>query len=671
MMKIIDKLPYIIVAGLAWILIVSSCANQGFPTGGPQDSIPPVLLGTAPDYMGRNFKGNEVRLTFNEFIIPDQVSEVLVVSPPLEKRPTIQTKSKSLIVRFNDDLRDSVTYSLDFKNSVVDNNESNPYENLRFLFSTGEQIDTLRIAGRVMNAFNLEPVENTLVLLHKNLHDSAVYTLPPEYIARTDKKGLYLFDNVAAGRYHIFSLNDMNNDMRYNEGAEKIAFLDSVIVPSAEFVADPDTLARGADSLLITGHVQYYPDPVYLRQFTEKIFDQYLKSSERNSPYMCTFVFNEPVRDSFDIRLVDSETSDSTKTDSPVFRAADFDRQDWFILEPDQEYDSLTMWIADTALAAQETIHMELSYLMMDSLDQLYLEKDTVEMFFRKKEEETKRRRRDRDEEKEEEEEEPLPVVQFNWITNLSTTGFGLNRDIVITSPMPVMSLDTSAIKLYLADDTLETARSFTFEKDTQAYRTYRISYPWESETSYVLRIDSAACSNIYGITSKKLETRFKTQSSDYYGIINLDIAGVPGQVLVQLLENNNDETVLGQQVIAEDQEVVFDFLEPQKYRVKAVYDENENGKWDVGSYQDKYQPERVAYINEVIKVRSNWDNNLTWNLEFDPTFTKNIRDPELEEQKRKEAEEKARREEGQLRTPQQNGMLGPGESSSGSLRPF
>ncbi|MFW6257492.1 MAG: Ig-like domain-containing domain, partial [Prolixibacteraceae bacterium] len=207
-MKFLDKIPYLIIAGFAWIIIVSSCANQGMPSGGPRDSIPPVLVSTSPRYKSLNFGGDEVRLTFNEFIIPDQVSEQLVISPPIEKRPTILMKSKTLIVRFPESLQDSMTYSLDFKNSVVDNNEQNPIEDLRFIFSTGDELDSLRVAGNVMNAFNMEPLENVLVLLHKNLHDSAVYTLLPDYIARTDEEGMYLFDNLDEGKYHVFSLND-------------------------------------------------------------------------------------------------------------------------------------------------------------------------------------------------------------------------------------------------------------------------------------------------------------------------------------------------------------------------------------------------------------------------------------------------------------------------------
>ncbi|MDX9907917.1 MAG: Ig-like domain-containing protein [Mariniphaga sp.] len=638
-MKILDKLPYFIVAGFAWIVIVSSCANQGMPTGGLKDTIPPVLVGTHPKYKALNYKGNEVRLTFDEFIIPDQVSEVLVVSPPLEKRTTILTKSKTLIVRFNEDLQDSVTYSLDFKNSIVDNNERNAYENLRFVFSTCDRLDTLRVAGKVINSFNLEPVENTLVMLHKNLHDSAVYTVRPNYISRTDKEGLFYFDNLPEGTYHIFSVNDVNTNLKYDEGAEEIAFHDTLIVPSAYFVAAPDTTVSGVDSLLVEGHIHFLPEPVFLRQFTEKIFEQYVKTTKRDSRYQCTFVFNEPVADTFHIQLVDTVISD------------------WYVLEPNVKYDSLTLWIADTTLAAKENIRMELSYYQLDSLEQLFLQKDTVEMQFAEKQDDSRRKKKSRSEE---EEEGPPPVQQFNWTSNVSSTAFDLNKDIVLTSPNPIKSIDSTAFAVYLADDTLKQPLPVKFSKDTTEWRTYRLAYKWESETSYTLKVDSAACENIYGITSKALSSTFKTRSDDYYGTINLSMTEVEGDLLVQLLENSDKETLIQEQTIQSDQTVVFRYIPPDKYRIKIVFDDNGNGKWDLGSYQDKIQPERVAYINEVIRVRSNWDNNLKWNLKTDLTFIKNIRDRELEEQQRKEAEKKAQEErEQQFNTGEpQDGMF-------------
>ena len=263
-MKIRGKFPLLIVLALAWIVIISSCANIGMPTGGPKDSIPPVLVETSPEYKALNYDGKDVRFTFNEYLAIDEISETLVISPPLEKRPTIRTKSKTLIVQFNEELKDSATYSFDFKNSVVDNNEKNPIENLRFSFSTWSVHDSLRVAGRVINSFNLEPIEKGLVMLHSNLHDSAVYRVRPDYIAKTDEDGLFMIDNIASGSYHIFALNDLNSDLLYNEGAEEIAFVDTLVVPGVEFHEELDTIAEGVDSMMILGHSHFYPEPFYL-----------------------------------------------------------------------------------------------------------------------------------------------------------------------------------------------------------------------------------------------------------------------------------------------------------------------------------------------------------------------------------------------------------------------
>ena len=649
-MLIKGKIPFLIVAVLAWIVIISSCANQGMPMGGPKDSIPPVLLETNPEFRELNYKGNEVRFTFNEYIIPDAVSEALVVSPPLDKRPIIRTKGKSLVIQFNEELKDSTTYSLDLKNSIADNNEKNPYKNLRFSFSTWDVYDSLRIAGRVMNAFNLEPAENNLVLLQKNLHDSAVFKVRPDFIAKTDEKGIFMIDNISPGKYHIFALNDANNDLLYNEGAEEIAFIDTLIVPSARFQEELDTLVKGVDSLMILGYTRFYPDPVYLRQFTEDVFEQYLDVYSRDSRYKCDFIFNESVKDTFYVNLIGKEA------------------KDWYVLEPNNNMDSIAMWIADTTIANLDTLLMEVSYYQLDSLNELYVKKDTLEMnFTEKSKDDSKKRRRTK---KEDTEEGPEPVPQFKWDINTSST-FDLNKDILLTAPEPIQSFDSTKILLFLSEDTLKNPLKFNFEKDSSRWRTYKISYPWEYETQYTIEIDSAACTNIYGITSSKLSRDFKTREEDYYGIIRLKLTNVNSPLLLQVLKNNDEENVIAQRQAWEDQTVVFDYLAPGKYKLKVIYDTNGNGKWDTGSYQDKYQPEFVSYVNVIHKVRSNWTEEISWDMTPDPTFTKNIRDFELEEEKRKEAEEKARKErENPQREQLQNNMFqGSGSGRSGMIR--
>jgi hypothetical protein len=648
-MKLINKIPYFIIIIYAWIIIISSCANQGMPTGGPRDTIPPEIVSTIPKLKGLNYTGDEVRITFNEFIIPDAVSEVLVVSPPLEKRPTILTKSKTLIIKFNENLKDSTTYSLDFKNSVADNNEKNPYNNLRFSFSTGNIYDSLRVAGIVMDAFNMEPVENTMVMLHENLHDSAVFTLRPDYIARTDENGIFLIDNIPEGKYNIFSVNDANSDLKYDESAEQIAFLDSLIIPEAEFHQEIDTLIKGLDSILVSGHTHFKPGPLYLRQFTEDIFMQYLDSYKRDSRYKCTFIFNESVADTFNINLLNADATD------------------WYIIEPSQKYDSLTIWISDKNIAENDTLVMELSYIQLDSLNKPFVQNDTLSLNFSEKKDDSRKRRKSKEEEKKEETEK---TEQFAWTNNISSSGFDLNKDIILTSPEPVKYFDNSKIFLFLAEDSLKKPINFIFSVDSSAFRSYRIKYAWEPETEYTLQIDSAACENIYNITSEKLDISFKTRKEDYYGTINLKMEGITEPVLVQLVENNDNEEVIRQKAIKENSEIVFDYLAPNKYKIKIIIDSNDNGVWDTGSFQDKYQPEKVSYINEVIKVRSNWDNNISWELKKDAPFIKNIVDKELEEQRRKEQEEKAKKEREEEDNPyqQQDNMFSPGGFGPGNM---
>ncbi|WP_297089007.1 Ig-like domain-containing domain [uncultured Draconibacterium sp.] len=643
-MKLKGKLPFLIVTALAWVVIVSSCANIGQPVGGPRDTVPPVLLETNPEYKALNFNKDNIRLTFNEYLQTDKISEILVISPPLEKRPLIKTKSKTLIIQFNEDLKDSVTYSLDFKNAIVDNNEQNPIENLRFSFSTGPEYDSLRVAGRVINSFNLEPAEEpSLLVLHSNLHDSAVFRVRPDYIAKTDAEGLFMIDNIAPGTYNLFAINDMNNDLLYNEGAEEIAFLDTVVVPEAHFHEELDTLVSGVDSMLVLGHTHFLPEPFYMRFFMEDIFEQYIESTERESRNKCLFLFNESVADTFTVKLIGLEA------------------QDWQLFEYNKEKDSVLMWITDTMVSRFDSLNMELAYYQLDSMGEPYVHQDTVLMYFADKKEEEKKKKRRRDDEQEEEGPEPIP--QFYWQNNLSST-MELNGVVQLVTPEPVRSFDFSMLRLYLTEDTLKTALPVSLQKDSVKHRTYSFTYKWESETDYTLEIDSAACTNIFGITSQALTKSFTTREEDYYGSLEFSFTSVSMPMIVQILKNNDDEEVLRAKTISKDGSVLFEYLPPEKYKVKVIYDANGNGKWDGGSFQDKVQPERVAYVQEVIKLRSNWSESHSWDLTLDPLFSKNIRDKEEEERKRKEALEKRQKEEEQERN---NSMFKPGNTTSGS----
>jgi len=616
---IIQNLPLMALLLLPALIVFSRCANQGMPTGGPKDTIPPLLVETNPVLRELNYMGKDVRITFNEYIISDAVAEELVISPPLEKRPVIRTKSKTLIVGFNEELKPDVTYSLDFKNSVTDNNENNPYLGLRLLFSTGPRLDTLRVAGMVKNAGNLNNQEKMLVMLYRNSDDTAVIRTKPDYISRTDARGIFLFDNIKPGQYRLYALNDANSNLLYEPGVEEFAFHDTLITPSARYVEEPDTLAIGADSLLIAGHTLFRPDPLYLRLFQEEVYDQFVDKSFRETRNKCVISFGETVKDSFSIRLLNREA------------------HNWYSLEYNPDVDSLTVWLTDTLVARYDTLKFELNYSSRDSLKKQIIARDTLQMVYTEREKPEARKKK--------KEGEVPETVQFFLNLNLKTSGFDLNKPIVFTSPEPVKSFDPGKIRLLREEDLKGTPLKIKVEKDTTAWRTYRINYPWEPNTRYVLEVDSTAFENIYGITSLKLKQNFTTQKEDHYGRIILDLTSVKNSLLIQLLDNSKDEKVIKTLTTRRDGQVSFDYLEPEKYKVRIIFDENNNGKWDTGNFSSKTQPERVAYLPEIVKIRSNWDSKFSWDLKPDPTFRKVLIDKEEEELKLKKLKEEQQKE--------------------------
>ena len=150
--------------------------------------------------------------------------------------PVIRSAGKKAVIELKDTLKPNTTYTIDFTNSISDNNEKNVFENFSFAFSTGDIIDTLEVSGVLLNAENLEPMPGITIGLHNNLEDSAFVKLPFVRTSRTNDKGQFTIRNITPGTYHIFALNDVNRDYKFDQPGEDIAFLDSVIVPSLSLI---------------------------------------------------------------------------------------------------------------------------------------------------------------------------------------------------------------------------------------------------------------------------------------------------------------------------------------------------------------------------------------------------------------------------------------------------
>lgn len=604
-------------ASLFYLLFFTSCANIGSPTGGPKDSIPPVVVKTIPELRGTNFSGTDVRFTFSEFILPDDIRENLVISPPMKKKPIIKMKGKTLIVEFPEELRKDATYSLDFKDAVADNNEKNPIEDLRFSFSTGAAFDSMRIAGFVKNALNQEPVDKALVSLYRNQDYTFFIDSIPDYIGTTNKEGFFLIDNVAKGEYRLYALNDADNSLTYNSNAELIAFADSLMIPSAKYVAETDTIIKGLDTLVVTGHVDYFPETQYLMMFEEEKFDQFLDASKRNQANKCDFYFSESLSDSFRIKLLKPTT-----------------QNDWSFIESNLKRDSITVWLTDTIISNSDSLKFELQYEALDSLKKMVVKRDTIELVYTAPKAPKQKKKKGE-----------VPEIQtINLSNNINSSAHDLYQRILIEAPEPLTSFDLSKIGLYSMLDTVKTQIPIVVEKDTNSIRKYFIEYNWEPSTNYFFQIDSAAARNIYGHPSTKTEQKFRTQKEDFYGKIFLTLSGLQGAAIVQLLANDKEEKILQKILVLGDGKIEFPYLKPEKYIIRLILDSNKNGKWDTGFLAGNQQPESVVYFPKIIKVRSNFEYKESWNIDYNPNIKKELIDEEAEKEKarKKEQEKKA-----------------------------
>jgi hypothetical protein len=211
------------------VFILVGCAQVVAPTGGERDVLPPKVVSSSPENGSTNFSKKEFTITFDEYIQLNNISEELMVSPPLNYRPDVSIKGKSMVVEITDTLIENTTYSFNFGSALKDNNEGNELMDFQYAFSTGSQIDSLTVSGLALDAFTIEPTEKMLVMLYANPKDSTPYIELPRYVTKTNKQGEFTINNIKAGEYLIFGLIDQNRNLLFDQPNEVIAFKDQLI----------------------------------------------------------------------------------------------------------------------------------------------------------------------------------------------------------------------------------------------------------------------------------------------------------------------------------------------------------------------------------------------------------------------------------------------------------
>ena len=595
------------------------CANRGYgPQGGPKDTKPPVPLKSNPKNGTVEYKKNHIEVIFNEIILIEKAFENVVVSPPQIKPAVVKAYGRKLIVNLVDTLQENITYTIDFGNAIVDNNEKNVLESYSFSFATGAQIDTLQMSGILISADNLNPISSVFIGVHSDLSDSAFITKPFDRITKTDLQGKFTIKNLKAGKYRIYALADIGSNYKFDLPNEQIAFLDTIFEPFAEVKFTHDTIWRDSifdmdtiimsfdaqknDSIAVVQHITdtirlidsiktshetfFYPDSIILQAFTEEFHKQYMIKNERKDQYHFSLYFND-IADSL-----------------PKINALNFPFENAVFIQSNERKDTITYWLTDSLAWNTDTLKVEVTYLKTDSLNELVPQTDTLYLKYRKPKESTRKPAQNQQKKQE-----------FIKIATNGNSTFDFFNPLEINFVSPTFFDEKKKIFVEQKVDTTWVKQNISLEKGDSIGLKYLVKGSWKAGESYRLSIDSAAFSELYGKINDKFTANFTCKSKDTYAFLTIEIGNFTGKEVVELLDKN--DKVLKTQKVTSDK-IKFDYLTAGVYYARLFVDENGNGKWDTGKFSENLQPESVYYYPYYFQLRELWESEEYWDyLEF------------------------------------------------------
>ena len=576
-----------------------SCANIGNPSGGPIDKTPPIFMRSNPTPNAVNVKDRKIEIFFDEIVTLKDPSTKIIVSPAQTEMPRMSALGRKVTVELVDSLLPNTTYTIDFSNSIQDNNEGNAIDNFAFAFSTGSVIDSMRVSGYVIDSRTLEPMQSVVVGLQSNLADSAFHKEKLQRVALTNDRGQFTIRNVSPGSYHIFALKDLDRDYKFGNPTEDIAFLDSIIVPSIGTREAADTVYNDLneiDTIMRATRPAYFPNDILLSMFNEDRKSQYLANNLRV--------------DSTRISLTFAAASDTLPSLSIVGRNDVPDQ--WYTLERSQTNDTLTYWIRPPHLVSADTLMVATTYLRTDTASNLSWGTDTLKFTFQRQKAKKKKKN---------EETDSLEQIRFMELHPLANGTQEVYAPLLLQTGTPIERYSREAFHLQrkLQNDTTfypAEIKSIALRDSTLSRRDLMLKVDWEPGAAYTLAVDSLAMTDIYGLQTKPLKVDFNVRKMEEYGNIVFNIPAVRDSAIVELLDGT-DKVVLHTPVKSHRAELLN--LLPGKYYARLFIDRNGNGKYDTGNYDMHLQPEETVYYPGAINLKKNWDVEQTWDIYATP----------------------------------------------------
>ena len=564
-MKLLPAIPVGIILGS--MIFSHSCANTTTPpSGGPKDTIPPLIKEVYPALGQINVPRHKTKLElkFNEYVtVKDPKS--LFLSPPLEKSPKFKLKGKGVVVYFENDLDSNKTYTLDVTNAIADNNEGNMFPGYTLVFSTGDRIDSMMVTGIVQDCNSLQPIKGATVMLYKDHADSAVFLKRPDAAVKTDEWGFFCLRNIQDTLYRMYAVIDDNSNNMYEAENERVAFIDTLIRPKTVVVDTlPEVLKYDMKDTVncLARNTEYE-----LNVFKEKPTKQMIVNKERVGERTAYITFMAPYAqiDSIWIKGVPREK---------------------LITQFNLVQDSLEIWVNDPK-EQPDTLFLNVKYMKTDTLgllnsftEEIKLTKPKTSLFGKSAKKDIK---------KEDTtcvftlEAKPETVEQYGFVMEFK---------------YPVVQSAFDSLIFRSVNPRQQEAKGrYTVIQDSLNLRKYTImpSEKLQAGWEYFLKVPHRKFTDINGFYNDSTEVKVTLPTDDKLSSINLVLDGVNNKYIVDLLDEKRTK-VLRSYIVDKDQTLLFPYLKAGKYAIRMTEDKNGNGLVDTGNLLEHRQPEKVRF---------------------------------------------------------------------------
>ncbi|MFR9635604.1 MAG: Ig-like domain-containing protein [Rikenellaceae bacterium] len=630
-------------SGMGWATLIviaffasaflTRCASLGSPSGGPKDSLPPVIINITPNNYSTNIDTllKQIYIEFDEFVqLKDQQTNFFT-SPAMKKTPQLQIKGRGVVITISDTLKTNTTYALNFGSTIVDYNESNPLHSMRYVFSTGETIDSMILSGYTEDSYKADSVSGTLIMLFPvdsvhmtEQYDSTLFKSTPAVIAKAENNGIFLAQNLKPIPYYIYAVEDTNSNFTYEPGTDQVGFITGARNPMEleDFAVWIDTARK---------YVVAEPQ-LHFRMFLDEAFKrQLLSESARPSQHQATLKFGAPYP------IIDSLIFDSIPADRVMLEYTTDDHSEvalWFDVEPE---------------VLPDTIRGRIVYFKHDSLNNLTPTGEDLKLawkYIESKAEAQERERNERAQAKAEERGEQWvapPVENPFSVKYSSAQEINPESDIIFDFELPLSRFDTTAVtftrltadeqsylerlressekgdsvaKAQLARSYQGKKHPFRFERDTQNIRRWYLrSELGEGSDRYFVNIPTGTFTDVAGFSNDSIAYDFALFKKEDYATIIIEVLEdseyQSAEYIIELLDSSDKviETKKG----VKPGNVTFNYVKAGgDVSFRMVQDLNKNGKWNSGNLIQRRQSELSKVVTwqdkKEVATKANWE---------------------------------------------------------------